>query len=137
MRDRAEYRGRSVYVFVHGFQGNSYDMRMFKNQLALLCPDALCLLSTSNELLTEGDIREMGARLAAEVHNFIRENCADIPLGRLSFICHSLGSIITRTALAHDLMRPHLDKCFNFVSLASPHCGYMLGENGMVSVGMW
>lgn len=39
-------------------------MRLLKNNLALLHPEALILCSNSNESSTEGDIREMGVRLA-------------------------------------------------------------------------
>lgn len=69
------YPGKHVWVFVHGYQGmvyccaalpvrppwravcsaagNSWDMRLFKNQLALMFPSALCLLSVCNEEKTE------------------------------------------------------------------------------------
>jgi hypothetical protein len=42
-------------------------MRLFRNQIALLYPDSVILLSTANEDQTEGDIFEMGERLAIEV----------------------------------------------------------------------
>ena len=42
-------------------------MRLFKNQISLQHPDAVILLSQSNEDHTEGDIMEMGERLATEV----------------------------------------------------------------------
>jgi len=58
------YKGVHLFVMVHGFQGNSCDMRLLKNNIALLFPEAMFLCSTMNEEHTEGDIGEMGVRLA-------------------------------------------------------------------------
>ena len=56
--------GVHLFVLCHGFQGNSCDMRMLKNNLSLAHPEAVFLASTANEDQTEGDIFEMGERLA-------------------------------------------------------------------------
>jgi hypothetical protein len=42
-------------------------MRLLKNNLSLMHPDAIFLMSTSNEEQTEGCILEMGERLAKEI----------------------------------------------------------------------
>jgi hypothetical protein len=50
-----------VIVLVHGFQGSTYDMRNWKNNIKQLFPDALILNSSKNEQsLTDGDIGAMG-----------------------------------------------------------------------------
>jgi hypothetical protein len=51
----------------HGFQGNSFDMRTLKNMIAIAMPEALFLCAHSNEADTEGDIKDMGYKLAQEV----------------------------------------------------------------------
>ena len=48
-----------------------------RNNIVLYFPDSLFLLSSSNEGKTDGDILEMGERLAKEVRNYINENCPD------------------------------------------------------------
>ena len=51
--------GVHLYVFVHGFHGNAYDLRGMRNQLAILLPDkrsARFLLSAINEVIRR-DIR--------------------------------------------------------------------------------
>lgn len=48
-------------------------MRLFKNNIALLYPNHLLLCSKVNEDYTDGDIGEMGKKLAIEVRNFINE----------------------------------------------------------------
>jgi hypothetical protein len=46
-------------------------MRLLKNNVALLFPEAMFLCSSDNEEHTEGDILEMGVRLATEVNQYI------------------------------------------------------------------
>lgn len=64
------------------------------------------LMSEVNEDKTSGDLREMGQRLAQEVFSFVKRkmdkaskygNLEDI---RLSFVGHSMGNLIIRTAIA-------------------------------------
>ena len=45
-----------LFVLVHGFQGNSTDVQMLKNNISLLHPESLILCSSENESKTEGDI---------------------------------------------------------------------------------
>merc|ERR1712060_682678 len=68
--------GKHLFVLVHGYQGNSWDMRMFRNHLLVKCPNDLFLMSESNENEgnTEGDITEMGQRLCQEIIEFIELN---------------------------------------------------------------
>lgn len=63
-------------------------------------------MSKANEDKTFGDFREMGQRLAEEVISFVKMkmdkvsrngNLGDI---RLSFVGHSIGNLIIRTAIA-------------------------------------
>jgi len=56
---------------VHGFQGNACDMRLLRNNIAMLFPEAMFLSSNANEDYTEGDIFEMGVRLSQEVNSYI------------------------------------------------------------------
>ena len=128
--------GKHVWVLCHGYQGNSWDLRLFKHQLSLTFPDALIFLSSSNEQHTEGDIAAMGARLAHEVAALVTEHCADT-IGRLSFVGHSLGGIIVRSALLHPVLSPLLPYCHSYLSFASPHLGYLYAESPFLSTGMW
>jgi len=72
----------------------------------LIDPKIEFLMSEANEDKTFGDFREMGHRLAKEVILFLKikmdkasrfGSLADI---RLSFVGHSIGNLIIRTALA-------------------------------------
>lgn len=129
------YEGKHLVVLCHGYQGNSWDMRLLKNHLMALYPHCSFYSSTANESQTEGDIGEMGARLATELDGHLAMECRE--LGRLSFVCHSLGGVIARAALAEPVMAPYLSKLYSYVSLATPHCGYLLSDNSMLTTGIW
>jgi len=117
------YRGVHLFVLVHGFQGNAFDMRLFKNNLALVYPDAIFMVSSSNEDNTDGDLNEMGIRLAQEVVNFVTDWCPDSSLGRLSFVGYSIGGVIIRAAL--PLLHDYHSKFYTFLTLSTAHFGFM------------
>jgi hypothetical protein len=50
-------------------------MRTLKNIIAIAMPEAIFLCSSANEQDTDGDIMDMGYKLAQEIHQYIRENC--------------------------------------------------------------
>ncbi|KAJ1686214.1 hypothetical protein LUZ63_017604 [Rhynchospora breviuscula] len=130
-------------VFVHGFQGHHLDLRLVRNQWLLLDPGADCLMSESNEEKTSGDFREMGARLAEEVVTFLRKRiekltryggCKDI---KLSFVGHSIGNIIIRTALSESVLGPYLKHLYTYMSISGPHLSYCYSSNSLFNSGLW
>jgi len=125
-----------LFVLCHGFQGNSCDMRLLKNNLSLAHPEAIFLASSANEDQTEGDIFEMGERLAQEVKQYISSFCPLSCLAKVSFVGHSLGGLIIRAALPH-LLADLKDKLCTYMSLSSPHMGYMYNSNKLFDAGMW
>jgi len=129
------YRGVHLIVLVHGFQGNSFDMRLMRNNLALLFPDSIFLSSICNEDNTEGDITEMGIRLAQEVVNYICDWCPGSALARLSFVAHSLGGLIVRSAL--PLLHEYSSKMFTFMSFGTSHLGIVQDEISLFNTGFW
>mmetsp|Transcript_7818 Transcript_7818/g.24319 ORF Transcript_7818/g.24319 Transcript_7818/m.24319 type:complete len:777 (-) Transcript_7818:77-2407(-) len=130
--------GAHIVVLVHGFQGTSFDMRLLKNHIALLHPLAICLCSTANEDDTERDIEQMGERLAEEVREFVNTWCAhteEPELARLSFVAHSAGGLIVRSAL--PLLAEYNDRMHTFLSFSSPHLGYLYPANSLFRTGLW
>jgi len=54
----------------------------------------------------------------------------------VSFVGHSLGGLIIRAAL--PLLEGELkDKFYTYMSLSSPHLGYMYNSNKLFDAGMW
>lgn len=133
--------GKHLFVLVHGYQGNSWDMRMFRNHLLVLCQNDLFLMSSANEEQgnTECSISEMGQRLAIEINEYIILNIIEQrhKLCRISFITHSLGGIIAREAIAQPLMSKYVAYCHTFISLAVCHCGYLFGRSKALQAGFW
>ncbi|XP_014630037.1 uncharacterized protein [Glycine max] len=118
-----------IVVFVHGFQGHHLDLRLVRNQWLLIDPKVEFLMSEANEDKTFGDFREMGHRLAKEVIAFLKSkmdkasrygSLGDI---RLSFVGHSIGNLIIRTAIADSIMEPFLCHLHTYVSVSGPHLG--------------
>ncbi|KAJ6817173.1 putative polygalacturonase [Iris pallida] len=147
--DKAEHNSKRngrilrVVVFVHGFQGHHLDLRLVRNQWLLMDPGAECLMSEMNEDKTSGDFREMGSRLAEEVTTFLRKKmdklsryggCRDI---KLSFVGHSIGNIIIRSALTESLMGPFLKHLYTYMSVSGPHLGYWYSSNSLFNSGLW
>ncbi|KAH1050141.1 hypothetical protein AAZX31_08G074700 [Glycine max] len=132
-----------IVVFVHGFQGNHLDLRLVRNQWLLIDPKIQFLMSQANEDKTSGDFREMGFRLAQEVILFLKKkmdkasrngNLKDI---KLSFVGHSIGNLIIRTALTESVMEPYLRYLHTYVSISGPHLGYMYSSNSLFNSGLW
>jgi hypothetical protein len=97
------------------------DLRLVRNQWLLLDPGAECLLSQINEDRTSGDFKEMGRRLANEVVGILKRKmdkygkngeCEEI---KLSFVGHSIGNIIIKSAITGNL-QTGLEDFSQFVS---------------------
>lgn len=94
-------------------QGHHLDLRLIRNQWLLLDPKMEFLMSEINEEKTSGDFREMGRRLAEEVVSFVKKKMDKMTrsgvLGtiKISFVGHSIGNIILRTALTGEHFRPY------------------------------
>ncbi|KAG5224608.1 serine esterase family protein [Salix suchowensis] len=56
---------------------------------------------------------------------------------KLSFVGHSIGNIIIRTALAESIMEPYLSYLHTYVSISGPHLGYLYSSNSLFNSGMW
>ncbi|PRQ20826.1 putative protein FAM135, alpha/Beta hydrolase [Rosa chinensis] len=132
-----------IVVFVHGFQGHHLDLRLIRNQWLLVDPKAEFLMSEANEDKTSSDFREMGQRLAQEVITFLKKkmdkasrsgSLADI---KLSFVGHSIGNVIIRTALTEAMMEPYLRYLHVYVSISGPHLGYLYSSNSLFNSGLW
>lgn len=75
----------------------------------MIDPKVEFLMSEVNEDKTSGDFKEMGHRLAQEVISFVKSKMDKVTkygiLGdiKLSFVGHSMGNLIIRTAIAGTL----------------------------------
>lgn len=87
-----------------------------------MCPDALIFSSSSNEEFTDGDLKEMGFRLSNEILEFIEKHSTSFYIiSKISFIAHSLGGLIVRSAL--PFLSRYKSLFSFFVTLSTPHIG--------------
>ena len=57
---------------------------------------------------------------------------------KISFIAHSLGNIIVRSALTIPrLLEQIKPKLYTYLSLSGPHLGTMYSDSGLVNMAMW
>ncbi|KAG6737836.1 hypothetical protein POTOM_059367 [Populus tomentosa] len=137
----------SYYEFIglwfHAPIGHHLDLRLVRNQWLLIDPKMEFLMSEVNEDKTSGDFREMGQRLAEEVISFLKKKMDKVSRSgllrdiKLSFVGHSIGNIIIRTALAESIMEPYLRYLHTYVSISGPHLGYLYSSNSLFNSGMW
>ncbi|CAG9311896.1 unnamed protein product [Blepharisma stoltei] len=124
-----------IIVFVHGYQGRSNDLRILKNRISLAFPNTFLFSSVSNEENTDLSIEELGQKLADEVTVYIEEFLTYKPIGKISFIGHSLGGLIIRAAL--PLLSNYTSYMHLFMTLSCPHLGVIEGSNSVLKAGMW
>mmetsp|Transcript_26681 Transcript_26681/g.48059 ORF Transcript_26681/g.48059 Transcript_26681/m.48059 type:complete len:665 (-) Transcript_26681:1697-3691(-) len=127
------YSGVHLIVLVHGFQGSAFDFKRFKNYLTIFYPEALTYCSSCNEGDTGNSIEMMGERLSIEVFNYVEEWVKG-DLAKLSFIGHSIGGLIIRSALPHfGSLR---ERMHSFISLSSPHLGCLYSNSMLIDFGL-
>jgi predicted alpha/beta hydrolase family esterase len=121
-----------LIILVHGYHASHFDMRVYQNFLAKIIPHTIFLISKANEDMTKKKIGQMGKDLANEIKKYINESKSKF--SKISFIGHSLGGVIIRTALPHlPQYKPYF---FSFVSLSSPHLGCQQNKSSLVNIGM-
>lgn len=126
-----------IVFLVHGFKGRARDMQRLSNILALRCPKIRPVIITSIEKYAEDpkfDIKELGKLLSQEVEQEISENWEGYEEIKISFIGHSLGGLLIRSALQE--LEHYKDNFQTLMTLGTPHWGYMHSSSSLVSLGI-
>lgn len=79
-------------------------------------------------------MEESGHRLAIEIKNFVN-NKFEHQEFEISFVCHSMGGLIARAALKY--LQLYKSKFRTFLSLCSPHLGYLYHTSTLVKTSLW
>ncbi|EGC33368.1 hypothetical protein DICPUDRAFT_88808 [Dictyostelium purpureum] len=128
---------KHLFVFVHGLSGSSYDLRQFKNYFQLHFPNFVFLICSSIEENTLEDIQQMGEKIAQELHEYLYENNL-MQIAKISFLGHSLGGLVVRSALTSNKLKPYLSKLHSYISLSSPHLGTKsVSSTSIVTSALW
>jgi len=126
-----------LVVCVHGLDGNSADLRLIKTYLELALPshNLEFLMSEINQTDTFLSLEDMTRKLVNEIIYHVKTS--EQELGRLSFIGHSLGCILVRSAIQHPELARLAPHFHTFLSLSGPHLGTIYNNSGLVNAGMW
>lgn len=80
----------------------------------------------------------MGKILAKEIKTELQRLEHMGCLGKISMVGHSLGGIIIRSALKYITKTlEYKERLEVFMSLGTPHCGYVHSNSKLLSTGMW
>jgi len=82
--------------------------------------------------VTFSDFSNMTDKFINEILSYMSVN--KLNPNRISFVGHSLGNIIIRSALTNPLLEHLLPKLHTFLSLSGPHLG-TLYNTGIVNMG--
>ncbi|CAG5123562.1 unnamed protein product, partial [Candidula unifasciata] len=129
--------GLHLIVCVHGLDGNSADLRLVRTYIEMALPGFKLefLMSERNQQDTFADFDKMTDRLVEEILTFL--DTFGLQVTRVSFVGHSLGNIIIRSALSRPEMSHLLPKLYTLLSLSGPHLGTLYNTSGLVNMGMW
>lgn len=134
--DRQRRPGVHLVICVHGLQGNQFDLRLYRIFLQLSLPQVHFdfLMAQSNQKDTFSDFNVMTSNLLDEILEYI----SDMPTlpYKISFIGHSLGSIVIRSLVTRPEFAHLQHKLHLFLSICGPHLGTRY-QNGIISMGMW
>lgn len=124
-----------LVILVHGLEANSSEMNLLKNYFLCsnlnFCDFFICKSLENN---THQPISVLGNLIISEILEYIK-NREDVSL--ISFVSHSLGSLIVRSAIESNAFSPFVDKLHTFISLSSPHLGVYCGNGSLMSSGIW
>ncbi|XP_076440351.1 protein FAM135A-like isoform X2 [Babylonia areolata] len=132
-----DVNGLHLIVCVHGLDGNSADLRLVRTYLEMALPGFRLefLMSERNQQDTFADFEKMTDRLVEEI--LFHMEMYNSQVTRISFVGHSLGNIIIRSALTSPRLMHLLPKMYTFLSLSGPHLGALYNNSGLVNMGMW
>lgn len=125
-----------LVVCVHGLQGNQFDLRLYRIFLTMALPQVRFsfLMSSANQGDTFCDFNLMTDRLLEEILDHVRD--MPTPPTKVSFIGHSLGSIVVRSLVTRPEFASLHPKLHLYMSICGPHLGTKY-QNGIISFGMW
>jgi len=135
--DSSSHTACHLVVCVHGLDGNSADLRLVKTYLEIALPSANLefLMSEINQSDTFSSLEDMTDKLVNEISYHMKSVPRSIK--RISFIGHSLGCILIRSAITRPELSKHSNKFYTFLSLSGPHLGTLYNTSGLVNAGLW
>lgn len=122
---------------LHGLEGNSNDLRLWKTSIEQIYPLSHFeyLLCQSNHNLTQETFEEQGKRITEEVSEFLLAK--EVLPEKISWVGHSMGALLVRIAANSAKLEPFRPLFEDFVSLCGPHTGLYYMDSAVVGAGLW
>ena len=120
-----------LVVCVHGLDGNSADLRLIKTYLEMAMPSANLdfLMSEINQMDTFLSFEDMTQKLVGEIIYYMKT--CETSVAKISFIGHSLGCILIRSAIQRPELAAFSSKFHTYLSLSGPHLGTMYNNSNL------
>ena len=120
-----------LVVCVHGLDGNSADLRLIKTYLEMAMPSANLdfLMSEINQMDTFLSFEDMTNKLVSEIIYYMKT--CETNVSKISFIGHSLGCILIRSAIQKEELAAFSSKFHTYLSLSGPHLGTMYNNSNL------
>lgn len=113
----------------------SEDMEDIASAITARMPKARVYSCHKIEEVGDKGIMELGETIADEIAFEIEKAQAQDILDKVTLIGHSCGGLVLRAALIH--LEQFKDVLHGFVTLATPHYGYLHSKSRILSIGMW
>lgn len=124
-----------LFIMIHGLDSSYTEMIPLMNEISIVTPNADFILP---ECMKRANSRAKIEKLAMMVANEILQKLEDgfeyDEIGKITFICHSLGGVVARAVLPYLL--DYKDKFYGYLSMGSPHLGILNAETH-IKVGVW
>ena len=85
---------------------------------------------------TFSNFETMTDRLVDEILKYLAGNQTVLPT-RISFVGHSLGTILIRSAIQRPKIAHLIPRFYTFLSLSGPHLGTLYNNSGLVNMGKY
>jgi len=124
------------WVFLcHGYNGQPSDMKYMFNQILEKDPYTKIHSWEEFSLNRNKSIIELGELVGNEIIRHVISMMQLHNINKIILIGYSMGGLILRSALPHLKRYKHI--LDSFITLATPHIGYLTTQSKLLTMGMW
>lgn len=137
-QNRFDYKGLKkthVFIMIHGLDSSYVDLIPLMNEISIVTPNADFIMPECiGKEASRSRIATLGEKVAEEIISTLNNDYDEDEIGKISFICHSLGGLIARAAFPY--LYEYFDLFYSYCSLASPHLG-ILNADSFIALGAY
>lgn len=126
---------RHCVFLCHGYNGEASDMKHIYNTILNKDPGTFVYSCSTVEKNRKKGIIHLGEMIADEIMDEIEKVEEDAYPEKITLIGYSMGGLVLRAALPY--LKKYKKRFHAFITLATPHIGYLSTENKLLTAGMW